>query len=203
MAVLIGVGSGIGELLGDSTGIDRSVSERFAAHRTTVLNHATAFFSQLANTLPVIGIAVTVIIICLVIKRRNGLIILAVGMVGEVLMFLAIAALVSRARPAVPHLDSAPPTSSYPSGHVFATTALWGSIAIVSVRQHWRAWLKSTFTVLAIILPVIVALSRVYRGMHHLTDVIASTVLGVIWLVVLVHIFPVRNSVPSEASETH
>lgn len=203
MAVLIGVAVGAGKLLGDSTGIDRSVSERFADHRTAFLNDVTSWFSQLGSTLPVIGIAVTVLIIGLAAKRRNGLVILAIGMVGEVLMFLAIAALVSRARPAVSHLDSAPPTSSFPSGHVFATTALWGSIAIVAVRQHWRAWLRSTFTVLAIVLPVVVASSRVYRGMHHLTDVIASIVLGVIWLFALVHLFPVRPAAPTETAGSH
>jgi undecaprenyl-diphosphatase len=102
----------------------------------------------------------------------------------------------------VTQLDSAPPTSSFPSGHVFATLVLWGSIAIVAYRSQWRSWIRSTFTVLAFILPVIVALSRVYRGMHHLTDVIASIALGVLWLFALVRIFPPRHAAPTETSTT-
>jgi undecaprenyl-diphosphatase len=203
MALLIGVATGVGHLLGDSTAIDRNVSDRFAAHRTSFFNGVTNLLSQIGSTLPVIAIAVLVIIIGLVIKRRKGLIVLAIGMIGEVLMFLAIAALVSRARPTVTHLDSAPPTSSFPSGHVFATTVLWGAIAIVACRSSWPAWLRYCFAVLAFLMPVFVALSRLYRGMHHLTDVTASAVLGVIWLFVLVHVLPARDEVlPQRSSES-
>jgi undecaprenyl-diphosphatase len=203
MALLIGVATGVGHLLGDSTAIDRSVSDRFAAHRTSFFNSVTNLLSQLGSTLPVIAIAVLVIVIGLVIKRRKGLIVLAIGMIGEVLMFLAIAVLVSRARPTVTHLDSAPPTSSFPSGHVFATTVLWGAIAIVASRSSWPAWLRYCFAVLAFLLPVFVALSRLYRGMHHLTDVTASAVLGVIWLIVLIHALPAGDEVrPQHSSES-
>ena len=97
-------------------------------------------------------------------------------------MFLAITAIVSRARPDVPRLDTAPPTSSFPSGHTFAAVVLWGALAIVAYRSHWSTWWRRLFLVLVVVLPLLVGFSRVYRGMHHLTDVLASFVLGAMWL---------------------
>ncbi len=142
LAALIGAADAVGHWLSASMEIDRTVSTTLVEHRTALLDAMTQRFSQLASTFVVIGIALTVIVIRLARKRRNGLLVLTVGMVGEILMFLAITALVSRPRPTVSQLDSAPPTSSFPSGHVFATVVLWGCIAIVARRAHWRDWLQ-------------------------------------------------------------
>lgn len=192
MSTMILVAVVIGKLLGRATGADRSVEEFFVDHRTPMWNSVTHLFSQVADTTTVIVIGLVALVTGLLRKIRNGLIILAVGLIAEVLMFLAITALVSRPRPDVVRLDGAPPTSSFPSGHTFATVVLWGSLAIVAVRAEWRQWLQRIMLVLAFAVPLLVGLSRIYRGMHHPTDVVASIVLGVLWLAVLARLFPVR-----------
>ena len=47
-------------------------------------------------------------------------------LVGELLAFLVVTAVVNRPRPGVPHLDAAAPTSSFPSGHTAPAVALYG-----------------------------------------------------------------------------
>ena len=42
---------------------------------------------------------------------------------------------IDRQRPDVPHLDAAPPTSSFPSGHTGAAVALYGGLAVI---VGWR-----------------------------------------------------------------
>jgi undecaprenyl-diphosphatase len=91
---------------------------------------------------------------------------------------------VSRPRPPVEQLDGQMPTSSFPSGHIAATMCLWTVIAILSmarIRQWWR-WV---FVVLAVIMPLGVALSRMYRGEHHPTDALGAALLTASWLTVL------------------
>jgi undecaprenyl-diphosphatase len=76
------------------------------------------------------------------------------------------------------------PTSSFPSGHIAATICLWAAIAIVvtgRVRQWWR-WV---FVGLAMVMPIVVALSRMYRGEHHPTDALGAALLAACWISVL------------------
>jgi undecaprenyl-diphosphatase len=125
---------------------------------------------------------------------------LALTMFGELTLFLSSAAAVDRPRPPVEQLDGQMPTSSFPSGHIAATTCLWVAIALLAmprVRQWWR-WI---FLALAIVMPAGVALSRMYRGEHHPTDALGAAVLTALWISVLY--WTVRpNAAPLTAGET-
>ncbi len=102
-------------------------------------------------------------------------------MFGELGAFLAAAAVVKRPRPDVTHLDQHLPTSAYPSGHEAATCCLYVAIAIL-VIGHARGWWRWLFLVPAIVMPVLVALSRMYRGEHHPTDMLGSLLFSALWL---------------------
>jgi undecaprenyl-diphosphatase len=158
---------------------DRSVATWFVAQRTDALNGATAFGSMLGSTFVVIGIALVAGIALAI--RRHWLAIgfLAAGLLIEVGSFLAATVAVSRPRPPVPQLDVAPPTSSFPSGHAAAALVLYTSLAIIVWTLTDSRVLRAFFWCLAVVLPIFVAMSRLYRGMHHATDVLGSVVLSV------------------------
>jgi len=92
---------------------------------------------------------------------------------------------VGRPRPPVDQLDGQMPTSSFPSGHIAATTCMWAAIAILSMPRirHWWRWI---FLALAIVMPIGVAVSRMYRGEHHPTDMLGAFILSACWLSLLV-----------------
>ena len=54
----------------------------------------------------------------------------AIAIALQATIFVIATAIIGRPRPEVPKLDPAPPTSSYPSGHVGASTALYLSLAL-------------------------------------------------------------------------
>jgi undecaprenyl-diphosphatase len=70
---------------------------------------------------------------------------------------------------------------AYPSGHEAATCCLYVAIAIL-VIGHARGWWRWLFLIPAIAMPVLVALSRMYRGEHHPTDILASLLFSGLWL---------------------
>lgn len=102
-------------------------------------------------------------------------------MFGELLLFLASAALIARPRPDVPKLDPHLPTAAYPSGHVAATICLYTAIVLL-VLPRTRAWWRWLTLVPAVAMPVLVAAARMYRGMHHPTDLLGSVVLAGLWV---------------------
>jgi undecaprenyl-diphosphatase len=71
---------------------------------------------------------------------------------------------------------------SFPSGHVFSATVIYGFCIYLTFRFIKNAtvkWIASTVLALLILL---IGLSRVYLGVHWLSDVLAGHVTGLAWL---------------------
>jgi undecaprenyl-diphosphatase len=186
--LIIGLLTGIGKLImithngnGDLLG-DRTIPRWFAAHRTPSLNHLSLIASNLGATQDILIVSVVTCVVFLAVTRRwRPVIFIAVVMFGELGAFLIIEEIVKRPRPDVPHLDSGLPTSAFPSGHMAATTCLYVAIAIL-VIGHARGWWRYLFLIPAIVMPVMIATARMYRGEHHPTDILASVLFAALWL---------------------
>ena len=173
---------------------DRQDEVWFAAHRRGSLNTLTGYANALGGTFSVIGL---VIFVFLIFRWRLGrwdesLVILTV-MVGEVTVFLAVTFTVQRSRPAVVRLDKSPPTLSYPSGHTAAALALYGGVAVLLFFIYGRNWKTVVVAVLLYSLPILVGISRLYRGMHYPTDVLAGALGGGVWMAFVISVLIPKN----------
>lgn len=183
--VMTGVIVGLGLLLTHvllSGGVgrwDEGVNEWFVRQRTATLNSITAVGSTIGSTGVVMAVALLAGIVLAIRRWWRELGLIAIALSVEVLVFLTTTLVVDRARPSVPRLDPSPVTSSYPSGHTAAAIALWVSLAIVITAHVRNAFVRTLTWIVAIGMPIFVGFSRVYRGMHHATDVMGSLVLGV------------------------
>jgi undecaprenyl-diphosphatase len=164
---------------------DASLARWFAARRTPDLDRATHYATLASETATITLLAVvTVAFAALRWRRWREPMLVATAVVGEVSIFLLVTLLVDRERPPVRHLDEAPPTSSFPSGHVAAAICMYGALALLANERARSALVRGLFLALAVLVPVAVALSRMYRGMHYATDVLGGVLLGVVWLFV-------------------
>ena len=91
---------------------------------------------------------------------------------------------VARPRPAVHRLNSTPATSSFPSGHTAAATVLFVGIALIVACCTRKTLARAGSALLAGIVAVVVGFSRVYRGLHHPTDVFVGLLFGLACLTV-------------------
>jgi membrane-associated phospholipid phosphatase len=192
-AAMVVIGTAIGMLLARLPGgealsrADSGVDRWFAAHRTQGWNTASHLATDAAETVTITILAVlTFAATAYAWRRWREPMLVAAAVIGEVTIFVLITLLVDRPRPPVSHLDVAPPTSSFPSGHTAAAIALYGSWAVLAWERARSALLRGLLTALAVVVPVIVVLARLYRGMHFPTDVIAGAALGASWLAVSV-----------------
>ncbi|AIF50333.1 phosphatase PAP2 family protein [Pelosinus sp. UFO1] len=71
---------------------------------------------------------------------------------------------------------------SFPSGHALATMCFYGMVAFLIMRtiDSWRG--RLTVMTLAVILSMLIGISRIYLGVHYPTDVIAGYAAGSMWL---------------------
>lgn len=169
---------------------DLGVNEWFVHQRTSAWNDATAFGTGMAETLTVLAVTVVaVLVLRWLTKRWYEAIMLVTAIVGELVIFLATTAIVPQRRPTVHKLDPAPPTSSYPSGHTAAAVCLYGCLAILLLWLYAGRPGAKVIAVALFCVPVFVALSRVYRGMHYPSDVLAGALLGVLWLSLVTRTF--------------
>jgi undecaprenyl-diphosphatase len=182
LGIIVGVGKlvtkyGNGNVLGD-----RTIPHWLAAHRTPTLDRWSLVFSILGATQAILILALATCVVFLALTRHwRQVRYIAVVMLGELAAFLTAAAVVKRPRPDVPHLDQHLPTSAFPSGHEAATCCLYVAIAIL-VIGHARGWWRWLFLLPAIAMPVLVAMSRMYRGEHHPTDILGSLLFAALWL---------------------
>jgi membrane-associated phospholipid phosphatase len=191
-AVLLwGIFSRIGHLLGkDATPLDQSVTAAITSNRTGTWDDVTRWVSLCSATLTVVVItAVAFVMLRLTLRGWREAVQLVVAVAGQAAIFVCITAVVHRQRPNATHLDEAPPTSSFPSGHTGAAVALYGGLAVIAWLAAAPAAVRVLSTVIAVLLPPAVGLSRIYRGMHHLTDVLGALALSGIWLCVVTLVF--------------
>jgi membrane-associated phospholipid phosphatase len=180
-AVLVGIALLLTQVLNDSwlTAAEDHVNTWLADHRTKPLNDLTYVLSGLGNTAAIVGAMVVVAIAMrLALKRWREPIFLVVAVSGQALVFFCVQLTVTRDRPHVHRLDDSPPTSSFPSGHTGASTALYVASALLVVWYVERQWVKVLSVTVFLVVPLLVAYSRLYRGMHHPTDVLAAFLNG-------------------------
>ena len=86
---------------------------------------------------------------------------------------------------------------SFPSGHATIAVVFYGFIAYFLIRQigTWRSRLNLSFA--AIMLIASIGFSRLYLGVHFLSDVLGGYLLGILWLIIgicMTELLPVGKS---------
>ncbi|MFD3679670.1 diacylglycerol kinase family protein [Streptomyces sp. NPDC058613] len=162
---------------------NQDLAERRAAPVTGV----SEWLSAMAATEAIIGVTLLCIVALLVLPRvawRTEALFLGASVAAQSAVFVVVTMFVQRPRPAVPRLDGAPPTSSFPSGHVGASVALYGGLAVIALLRMRGPWRYAVSGALLLVPPA-VGMSRMYRGMHFPTDVVGGLLNGAATLLVM------------------
>lgn len=120
--------------------------------------------------------------------------VLALSVGGGLLLNVLVKHVFQRARPVSNDALLMLHTYSFPSGHTAGATVWWGffTVLVFTHRPPWP-WRAATL-VSAIGLVCLTALSRVYLGVHYLSDVLAAVAEGCAWLVLCFMAIPARRA---------
>ena len=83
---------------------------------------------------------------------------------------------------------------SYPSGHSMVSLAYFLYIAISLCKYTNNKLLKIIIKLLSILLILVIGFSRIYLGVHYLTDVLAGYLLGLSYLMIFLNIREKRGN---------
>lgn len=70
---------------------------------------------------------------------------------------------------------------SFPSGHSTASAVIYLTLGLMLAKAADKARMKVFYVLTAILLTVLVGLSRLYLGVHYPTDVMAGWAIGAAW----------------------
>lgn len=118
-------------------------------------------------------------------KRPSDDIALLVTAAGSAVLPSVVKLIVARPRPTLEHLSHLT-TLSFPSEHTTQAAAVYLTIAIMLSKGLNRGW-RELVIVVAVLIALAVAWSRVYLGVHYPTDVIAGLLLGWSWALLVFH----------------
>src|SRR3954462_891640 len=165
---------------------DESAVESIVRERTGFLTDVSSVGST-GGGAPVLPILVGLIGIVCAVQRKWRIAAFAVFvLVVESATYRVASIVVPRDRPHVPRLENLPADASYPSGHTAASLAVYcGLVLLLTSAFPKRSWRVAGWAI-ALLLPVFVAFSRMYRGMHHPLDVVAGALIGIGAVLVLV-----------------
>ncbi|HEU4887763.1 MAG TPA: phosphatase PAP2 family protein, partial [Thermoanaerobaculia bacterium] len=164
--------------------VDQSVYRWAASMRS---EPATLFFVAFTHIGGPIGLMVLAIGVAWLLFERGhrglALYVIITGG-GGALMNLLLKGLFERARPDLAEALRQAHGYSFPSGHAMGSMIVLGSLAYVMARS-WGPWrLRSATIALLVTSIVTVGLSRVYLGVHWISDIGAGFAAGFVWLAV-------------------
>ena len=133
------------------TGPEDNINQWFADRRQEWLDDLTVIPTKLASTEGIVIVAGLAALFFVARRRWPSLVLMGWALTAELTIFLFTNLVTGRPRPDVVKLDSVPATSSFPSGHVAATVALYGSLALIVTLRDRRPVAAAALWVWAVV----------------------------------------------------
>lgn len=175
---------------GDTLAFDQSFLRSINSYSSPFLDSFFLIFTELGGVVAVTITSLTLFSYFVYKKQRYNALLLGVGVGGAALINYIAKITFERARPELWSQLITETTYSFPSGHAAGSSAL----AICIVALLWRTKWRIPAMVIAPLYIVLIGLSRMYLGVHYLTDVIAGWILSVAWVTIVIALIYARRS---------
>jgi membrane-associated phospholipid phosphatase len=169
------------ELVEGDTHVDTRLANWLHEHERSTLTEFFEAITWLGNV-PVLTVVTLVVALVLARRQTNELQLLLLAVLGTQILTLGLKLGFQRERPFFADPLATESTYSFPSGHASVSLAVYGTLGFI-VARHLRS-IRARIAVLAAaaLLVLLIGFSRLYLGVHFLSDVIAGFSLGLAWV---------------------
>jgi undecaprenyl-diphosphatase len=164
------------------TTTDVRIAYWFHSHATLPLTRAMLFITHIHGTAGILFLSLLAAIYLIRSKERYWLLALVIAVPGSMILNAALKHVFQRSRPAFDEPLLTLTTYSFPSGHAAGATAFYGMLAayFVCAVKPWRGRIAIALSAVALV--ALMGLSRIYLGVHYLSDVLAGIAESIAWL---------------------
>ena len=152
------------------------------SHQSETLDHVMMEITSLGNFAVLLVMLLVVSAFLWLSNHKISVVLLMLGVGGGYLANNVLKLAFDRDRPSVFEPVADVMTSSFPSGHAMVSTIAYLSVAYLVGRLEPKPAMRRVTWTLAIVIIILVAISRMYLGVHYPSDVIGGIVAGVAWL---------------------
>ena len=162
--------------------LDTQVAAWLHSHASPALTRLMLILTHAHAPLAVCGYAILLSVFFAARREWYWLHGLVLAVPGGLLINVLLKHLFQRARPVADHPVLSLITYSFPSGHTAGTTLFYGVLAAYLVSKHRSSAARVAFVMGWCVLVVLVGSSRIYFGVHFLTDVLGAVAWSLAWL---------------------
>ncbi len=139
----------------------------------------------------------------LIIQRNFKLVVyLLVAVIGGAIISVILKELIGRPRPDAIYQMMAVSLKSFPSGHSMLSATTYLTIAALLSQIQKRLLIRFYVVVFALIIVLLVGVSRMYLGVHYFSDVLAGWSFGLFWASICWYLFWMRRKKEPESFKT-
>lgn len=149
------------------------------------LKEAAADLTSLGGISVLTLFAIIAVVFLLILRKRLSALLLLVGLLGGVALSEGLKALFERERPPVAYQAVETLNASFPSGHALLSTVFYLTLGVMLTRAFPKRRLKAFVLGAAILIALLIGLTRIYLGAHWASDVIAGWCAGAAWAMAL------------------
>lgn len=183
--------------------VNHTVLQAFYDARSPIMNEVAMQLTALGSGVVVPIIAFFFVMVLLGNGRKRTAISFVVMLAGASILIAALKLFFAIARPGTFEPLVKEMSYSFPSGHAVISFTLYGGMAawlLISRKREMWVWLTSAFLVL---LAGVIALTRVYLGVHWPSDILAGFFIASFWVslcLILEHWLHRHSSIYKEVS---
>ena len=185
---------------------DTHLDTRFASWLHEQATPGWTTFFENATRLGNVPVLVAVTLVAAVILARKGLRteleLLLLAVVGAEILTFGLKLGFERERPFFPDPLATESTYSFPSGHASVSLAVYGTIGYIVARHAATRRRQVGILAAAAALVLLIGFSRLYLGVHYLSDVIAGFSLGLAWVALCVVLLHLRLRLKARRDQT-